>query len=332
MTLINTTDELKNYVESNNALEITTIMPSLKTAESRFVAPLLGKLQYAALISAYETANQDISQIDDEPLKLLAEIAQKAVSNLGMMLVTDRIAITISESGMRRNETGDSKSAYQYQEINLKESYANAGFDALEDMLILMDEDTEHYADWRASDAFTEQKRYILSSGTIFSKYYEIYRSRITYMAIRSIMHRVENFTIRDIIGLQLLTAIRAGLRSENLIEAYQALIDDYIGPAIAMLTVAKGLVERAVEVNDKGVTVVVTAPDKNRPSREPAPSDKVKLMIDQLNQDAIAYLNALSVQLEANPDLYPDYQSPVADRGNLAIDNNIAKSIFGMP
>lgn len=331
MPLITTIDEIKQYIEANYALSIDVIAPSIAVAERRYLIPVLGSVQYNSLVSAYKNANNDISQIASDPLKNLAPLAQEVVANIAMMLAVPRLSVAISESGIRRNETNDSKTAFQYQEQNLQDSYENSGLDALEEMLEFMESAKDQYPDWTSSDAYTDKKKFIISSGIQFSNYYQIYRSRQTYMCLRYIMHPVENFAIKQVLGTGLFNAIKAGLKNDNLSDAYQNLIENYIGPAIARLTVAKGLLERAVEISEMGVTVQTKAPDHNRPAKEPAPDTKVDKMVAALNADASQYLQNLGIELDANAALYPDYVAPDAPTAYITINNTIDNSFFAM-
>lgn len=328
MPLINTNDEFKEYVQISAALANTSLLPSVRVAERRFIAPLLGNVLYAALTAAYETAEESVSAITDDNLKALAAITQEALANLTMMLVVPRLSVQVSDTGVRRNETDSVKTAFQYQEQNLQESYGNAGFDALEDMLALLESNPDDaFADWQTSDSATNEKKWFISSATAFDTYYPIYRSRQTYLAIRYIMQRIENFQVAKIIGQGLFNDLKDNPGTET----NEVLLNDYICPAIALLTIAKALSERAVAVSEKGVTVSFTAPDRNRPSREPAPSTAVNPMAGQLTTDANEYLSRMVDYIQANATDYPLYAEQTETSRLYNVNNTRRSGIYGI-
>src|SRR5690349_3142133 len=122
MTILNTTEELKKYIEAQANLKIGSVRPSITTAETRVLKRYLGEALFDQLLAAYETANHSIDAIP-EPLKRLAELSQNAVANVAMSLAVSRLSVSVSDGGIKRAETDALKSAYQYQEVNLRESY-----------------------------------------------------------------------------------------------------------------------------------------------------------------------------------------------------------------
>lgn len=327
MTLIKTNAELKKYVEISAALDDSTTQPSIAAAERRYLAPLLGPM-YAILTAAYATATNDVEAIADDNLKALARVAQEALANLAMMLIIPRLSVNVSDAGIRRNENDAVKTAFQYQEQNLQESYAAAGFDTLEDMLELLYSNPDNaFDDWQDSDAAKKEKKYFISSAIAFDGYYPIFRARQTYISIRYIMQRIENFQVLKLIGQDLFDDLKANPGTT----ANKKLLDDYICPAIAMLTIAKGLREKAVTVSEKGVTVSVTAPDRNRPSREPAPAAMIGPMAEQLETDGNEYLSRMGDYLAANTSDYPLYSDVVEPSRLYTVNNTRSNGIYGV-
>jgi len=351
--LITTIDEVKLYIESTRSISMETLMPSIVQAERRYLIPNLSQAQYDALALEYqqaidfangmpddteeEKAEKAQAQatpaiiIDDAPTKKLLALAQEVVANIAFMLVIPRLSVNVGDAGIQRSETNSFKTAFMYQETNLQDSYARAGYDAIEDMLMLMEGDIENYVPWATSDAYTEQKRYFISNAATFSDYFQIDRARLTYMCVRYIMQRVENFQLQKVIGRTLFAVLKDGSRNNTLSDAYKALLTDFIYPAIALHTIAKALIERSIVVSDKGVTVSFLVVDHNRPSREPAPDTKTQAMIDQLVADGDEYLSRLGDELASDAVKYPDFTSQVMENRFYSVDNKQENSFYGM-
>lgn len=327
MALIKTIDELVKYVEANSLSDIATIKPSIRTAERRGLVPVLGEAQYLELTEAYNEDPQDLSPTEQG----LLDLSQEAVANLAMALAVSRLAVQFGDSGIRRPVSDTQQTAYQYQEVNLRESFEQAGYDVLEDLLAYLDTNKANFTAWAASDAFADYKSYFIPSGIVFSKYYATKQSRLCYISMRYIMKKVENFTVKDIVGPGLFTALKTAQKANTLSAKYAALLDDYICPGIALLTVATGLLQRAIEVSDKGVTVSLLGITKNSQERNPAPDAKTAAMAQSLITDATEYFNRLSTELAANPDDYPDYVAPAATSALLNIKNKQENGIYGV-
>jgi hypothetical protein len=130
MKIIRNGADLAKYVEINANSKFQFFSPSVRTAERRFLVPVLGNKLYDKLAQAL--AGSDPLSAD---LQAVADLAQEAVANLALSMAVTRLAVTMDENGARRNESEKVKSAFQYQEINLRESYIRAGYDALDDLL-----------------------------------------------------------------------------------------------------------------------------------------------------------------------------------------------------
>lgn len=324
MALITTTAELKQYLSASSALKIDTLQPFINQAERRYLIPLIGQAQYNLLLAAYNAAENNASAITNADLKALCLIAQESVANLCLMVAIPQLSVLLSDAGIRRNDGTDVKTAFQYQEQNLQESFADAGFDALEDMLSLMEANADAYTAWNASPERAKSKKYFITGGLQFTDYYQIYRSRQVYLAISYIMHRIENFQLKKLVGDDMFN----DLKQNPTTDTNKELLQDYIYPAIALLTISKGLIERAVKIGQLGVTVGFVAPDRNRPSKEPAPANYVADMAKQLLADGNEYLSRMQDLIQANPTDYPLYVDPI-EAGRLYNVNNTRHNKF---
>lgn len=326
MKIIRNTTDLANYIEVNGSSKFRFYAPSVRTAERRYLVPVLGAAQYEVLASALAG-----SAPLTEELQALADIAQEAVANLAMSMAVTRLAVQVDESGARRNETETIKSAFQYQEINLKESYIRAGFDALDDLLALMEGKPEAYPEWFNSTAYQQYKKYFISSGVQFSEYFNIRNSRYTFLSLLYIIQRVERFDLKQALGNGLFQRIKEQLLTGSVDENYQLLLEDYIRPALALLTVSYAVVEKAVDVSDFGVTVNAIQDNSNSQQRQAAPLDKIREVSQQLREQGSKYLNELADELASNPGAYPDYQAPATDAPLFKIQNSQDKSFVAV-
>ncbi|MBB2149173.1 DUF6712 family protein [Pedobacter gandavensis] len=330
MTIITTIDELKKYVEVSKSLKIETVGPSLKSAGRRHLKDCLGPELFLRLIKAYQDAGLKVSDMSDE-LKELAELCQAAAANIGMSLLIPRVSISISESGISRLENDNQKTAYQYQEVNAKESYLRSGYDALEDIFIYLEEHKELYPDWVASSAYLDFKKYFIQSAAEFSSLYNIQQSRLSFLAVRYIMKRIEDFQVKDIISKKLFDTIKSQVKSGTITPQNRILLDDFICPGVALITIAKGVWERALDISEYGVTISMRGSSGNNELRQAAELKNQQKMADQLLADGNLYLSQLGVFLEENKSDYPDYEPPKVESLLFTIKNKKDNGIYSV-
>ena len=108
-------------------------------------------------------------------------------------------------------------------------------------------------------------------------------------------------------------------------------LMERFLVPGIVLLTVAKGIVERAIEVTDLGVqinlyTYYVTLKD----ARKKGGDDEREKMIKQLTEDGNKYLDEARNYIDANEADFPDAKD-VETVMSYRVINKPESGIFGM-
>ncbi len=326
MKIIRNSDDLSTYVEVAAAAKFPKFAPSVNTAERRFLLPVLGTAMFTKLATAL-AGTTALS----EPMQALAELSQAAVANIASAIAVVRLAVQVSETGLNRVESGTNKTAYQYQTIELRDSYIRAGFDALDDLLALMESAPDDYPEWKGSEAYKDYSRYFIRSGVEFTQGFDIRNSRYTYLAIRPTMRKVEDFDVQHTLGKKLFKVIKQQLQADEVSPAYERLLADYIRPAVANLTIARAVLEKSVDVSDFGVSVNAVQDNSNSQQRQPAPLEKIKAVAQQLTDDGNKYLAMLADELGANPADYPDYEAAVIEASLFHISNKQENSFLAV-
>lgn len=330
MTIITTIDEVKQYVEVAKTLNFLTIKPSLTTVQGRILKKHLGEPLYKRLCDAYAAADNKVSGMEANLIELTT-LCQSAVTNIATSILLSRLSINVSESGVGRLETATLKTAFQYQEVNAKESYKSAGFDALEDAISYLEANKSEFPEWVNSPAYIDYTRFFIRSADQFSEQYNIQQSRLSFMAVRYIMKRVEDFQIRAVTGVQLFNKLKYELKIDSLTEQNKMILNDYIIPATALLTIATGVWERAVDISEHGVTVALRGGSENNELRQPASFSRQQKLADQLTAAGNDYLSKLGTELFENADLYPDFATPAGESKRFQIKNRPDNGIFGV-
>ncbi len=328
--MITTIDELKQYVEVSSGLKMPTVEPSLRIAERRNLRSCLGEQLFNQLLASYKDSGFKVAAMP-AALQELARLSQFVVANIGMSLLIPRLSVSVSDTGLARIENEGKKTAFQYQEVNLRESYLRAGFDGLDDVLNHRESNKESFPEWVSSPSYLDYKKYFIQSAEQFSASFNIQHSRLAFLSIRYIMKRVEDFQVQDITGKKLFSVLKSELKSGTISEKHQVLLDDYIRPGVALITIAKGVWERALDISESGVTVSIKGSTDNNELRQSAELNKQQKMADQLLADGNEYLSRLGQFLNDNITDYPDFQLPVVDTHLFKIKNNPDNGIFSV-
>lgn len=347
MRLFSDINEIRQKVTLNDTLKLPEIRPQISRTERSQIQPLLGNEFYNELAEAYAGAlviletkpEAEKKKIKDSGTQYLLmsekywpvmEIVQDAIANITFMNAIDQVQVSIGASGVSISVNDTKKTAFQWQIDNLKYQFASDGFNALNELLLYLEANLTDFPVWAASEAYFEQKKFFVETAEIFSENYQINANRMTYLTLRYIMKRVEWNDVRTKISEPLFLKLK-----EKQLSGYNTkekiLMERFLVPGIVLLTVAKGIVERAIEVTDLGVqinlyTYYVTLKDARKKGGD---SEREK-MIEQLTNDGNKYLDEARNYIDANVADFPDVRD-VETEMSYRVINKPESGIFGM-
>lgn len=301
--LFKTVEEIKAFLPVNVSQDMDTIAPFVSQAEGKFIIPAVSATQLAALQTAYDSGDMTSAQ-----KSLLAKI-RAPLANFAYLLYIPVGQVQISDAGIRIANTDQFKTAFQWQIDDLKNSFMDAGFDGLDQLLAFMEANKSDYALWTASSSYTLFKEGFLISAEEFNKYFNINSSRMTFQALKPIMRRVEDFKIKPVTCSTLFTEIKAAVSSGTINASMRALLD-FIQPAVAHLTVAAAISEMAVKMTNNGLQVFGGSITNQVNVPEPAPANHLSNIQQQAENNGQNYLKQLKDYLDDNVDTYTTYAS----------------------
>lgn len=347
MRLFSDINEIKQKVSINGTFQIAQLRPQISRTERTQIVPLLGADFYNELAAEYASALELLQgmseaeqikikesgtqyQLMDEKYWPIMEILQDAIANITFMNAIDQVQVSIGASGVSISVNDTKKTAFQWQIDNLKYQFASDGFNALNELLVFLEKNLADFPIWATSDAYFEQKKFFVESAEIFSGEYQINANRMTYLTLRYIMKRVEWNDVRPKISQPLFEKLK-----ESQLSGYstkeKVLMERFLIPGIVLLTVAKGIVERAIEVTDLGVqinlyTYYVTLKDARKKGGEKEREE----MIEQLTNDGNTYLQEARNYINANQNDFPETVEADVEV-SYRIINKPESGIFGM-
>lgn len=170
--------EIKKYVKVSSALSFERIEASLRSAYIAYIIPLVGETMSSYIISIY---NEGSSK---EYEKTMLEYCQNAVANLAFYSDFDTLSISITDAGIHRTDNEEFKSLYKYQDTNLRESFRNKGFNALDSLLRFLDDYADDIEYWKESETYSKIQNSIIRSTSEVNDVYYINNSRILFLRL----------------------------------------------------------------------------------------------------------------------------------------------------
>ena len=298
MSLLRTIDQFQAYVKVNYNTALANFEPDIRLAERQRVRPVLGPALYNEL-SALSDADLQAALDDKASLTgQLLHLVLEAAANLGALEYLPLSQVNISDSGIAINVP---KTAFQWQINELRVYFRRKGYDALEAVLVFLDAHAGDFPAWATSAAATEARRQLLATATEFTRHYDIGGSHLTYLALLPALRKVERFALGGVLGPAYLAELRAQLSAGAVTADNQLVLDEYVRPALAHLTVVKAVPEIGLGLNGSNLELNVYRFDDSNAKEADASLEKLLAQkVAQAQADGQAFLLALRKFLNA--------------------------------
>lgn len=313
--------ELNQFIPVSAALYFESVQSSLEDAWRLFVLPLLGEA-LAEEIEAY--------YVDEDPtalqLKVLNE-CQRAVANLAFWYNYDELNIRISDQGMQRQESdGSFKQTYKYQEDQLKTSFKNKGFNALDRVIDLLDKHQKDFPLYEQSPAYASRKSSIVRSTAEVDANYFINNSHLIFLRLKPIFKSVEDTVLQPALGDALYQALTKALKDDTA-ELGDTTTEEFrqrCASFVVLKSIAK-LVRQTGSLTDRGLYFASIHEGDGNLSVRPSDRETALSLAGDLEREADTRLNLLMKFIQFYlPDFYKGRQSDVLNR-----DNNHKRTMF---
>jgi hypothetical protein len=302
--LITTLAEVQAQVPVNMTSDFDTIKPFLRTAETTWVQRLIGTDQYDALVALYQPS-ADPAPNDTQAAAL--DHCRRIIANIGYYYAVPVLSVSIGTSGITVTSNDQTKQAFQWQVEELKDALQDLGFRGIEDLLALLESDPESFAGYAASDELAAQKSMLIQSAADFNQYYEIGVSRLVFNSIAYLVRRIEQQNLTQLFGPEVLATVKASGADSP----HQTLLNTYIKPGVAMIAVAKALIERVITLEQGKVAFNFKGRDNNMSQSQPGTTEQIADMAGQLTADGQNFLQNGLAYVTKNATSFPEYVAP---------------------
>jgi hypothetical protein len=288
MILANNTD-LKKYVSIADSFQFEDFQPYIQKAVNSYVPKYVGNLH---------TILADVATGDNATIKNEArEHLRSAIANFGMYIYLPLLAVQLDSSGISVN-TSENRAPANFGQIkDIRRELLRAGHESMDLLLTVLDANPEVFTDY-TENYKQSNNELLVNNATTFSKYYNIFDSRQTYIALMPTVRKVEDQYLHTFICPELIEALKADVTSN--LKAVKVALQK----AIVAFTVAKisntGLFifdERGLRVDFENMS------DGRRENPSYGKSvDQLKTLAEEETNNGTQYLKLVAEIIEANP------------------------------
>ncbi len=308
--LFTTTDKLKEYAELSGEANFASVKPTLRIVEQKHIVPILGRDLYDVLNAAILTA----TNVDPLPQEFvdLQEKCRHAIGPLFCYYYADKADVKLSDSGMKRSESNNLKTAYQEQRTKFKEANLSEGEDALEELIQFLEENFNDYTEWTDSDNFKRYRSMFIKTGGEFAQFFPSNCPHRNFWAMRAKMFEIEENMIRPILGKELFESLK-----EKLLDLVpdmgdeENLLLEKIRYAIANYTVAYSVPFLNVRIDGSGLSVVAAASFSTNDKENTRAGIDPKILsayIAECKESGATWINNLTKFLTENKTVFPTW------------------------
>lgn len=185
--LLNTLQEIKNYLPINVAFHFEDIAPQIERATIKYLIPILSQKEYNILEKAYQ--DNTLSDVQ----KPLLHLCQRALANFAYQLWLPHGTIQVSQSGLHIHQDDMRRPPYKWQMDSLENAYEQTGYECLDEILLYLEQNANEFYFWRVSESYTIFQETLIATAAEFTKYIpKVDNSRRLFLLLKPDMIRVE--------------------------------------------------------------------------------------------------------------------------------------------
>ena len=244
MKLFQNTDDLQDFLPVNQGFTLENLQDDLEDSFNRFILSRVGIEQITASLEETEAKHKE-----------LIRLIKRANANLGFMLHFPQAKVTVSDSGITyAGKQEDHRQASEKDKEDLYRAIRAKGFQALEDMLVHLYKNLSIFTHWAASDGYTDFNSLLIRTAKEFKL---IKGSYLIFLDLCQYIEAVEIEVIQPQVHAEVLSSIRIALKDGSLSTIQNQLLNQYLRPTIAYLTMARAVSANAIARDSAGALTI---------------------------------------------------------------------------
>ncbi|NCD41654.1 MAG: hypothetical protein EOL88_06125 [Bacteroidia bacterium] len=236
--MIKTTAEIQQYVSVDINFQQKSLLPYIEQSKTQIIR-LLGKEQYNELENWYNLAEGETQPGNAAELEVLLPYVQRPIANFAIFYGLSALNVVVGPTGIGVVNTQNLAPASKDRTDTLRNDLIAAAYDAMESLLVFLEENKEDYPLWENSEAYSEQYDVLITSARRFDEIYRIDRSRLKYLEWRPVMRDVELLEMAPLVSSDLMDEIKGELK-DNAVSNENQIVLPYLQKALAYITASR--------------------------------------------------------------------------------------------
>lgn len=296
MSIIASTEDLKKHVSVAESLVFADYQPYVTKAINKFTYKYVGDLHtFLADEAAPESENATIKNTARGHLAA-------AIANFAMFQYIPLAQLQFDSSGITTSQNDRRKNAEWWQIADVRRDFLSSGHDAMDILLAYLETNKSVFPDW-ATDYSTINKELLVSCTADFDRYYNIFASRQTYLALQPSIRAVEDQFIKTFLCPELIQHLLTG----TLTEATHKSVRENLQKAIVAFTVAKVCDEGMFLLDASGLKLKydLLPQETGKVPDYGKQADQVTRTAQKQTDNGVTYLQMARKTIEANLNLF---------------------------
>lgn len=302
--------DYKKYVSVNSSMDFDNLSIYLNNVDRTVLKRFLGQAFFAELQTAYNASIATSPTPITGKTATVVELIRQASAIYALAKWVPFGQLNIDDAGIRIANTEHFKTAFQWQINDLVKSLNDAGTSVFDELLIYLETNVSDFTTYKNSDEFKSNTYLFISNSTAFSARYSAFiNSPSQFYKLKSIIEKVEDFSIKPVLLPDLFTELKTQISAANLTNENKELLA-VIRPAVAHLTVARAINELAAELNPEGFLVFDNTGGRDTINNKKQADKELVRIQESAQRDGETYLKLLGEYLEDNKSNYPTFTS----------------------
>jgi len=325
--LFQTITEIKTFLPIGTGNDFDRLKPHIENAENKYIKPLLGIDMYNELVEFYSALPIPEPTEVQLAMQELLEKVQHSVIHLAYFVGYDFLNVSVTDTGFQRVESEHKKGLFKYQEDNLKQYFSDAGFNSLDAILLFIETNIVHFAEFKASANWTVFKEsFIPTVNKLEQIPYTIYGSRLTFLNLKPHLAFIEDTVIKKLLGETIYQEIKAEMIKDTPAEKVAAILP-YIRKPLIYLAAALLMEETGATLGNNGLFFEkLNGNNPGNREKQPSTEERILARIKRSNDVGNAYLDALKSYLISN---VADWEAFDGTTGSIFHRDNTDKKTF---
>lgn len=324
--LITTIDEIKDFMPVSTANDFNRLKPHLENAERDFLVPAISKGMYLELEEfSKDPPTGELTDVQFDMQELL-KLARISLVHLAYWIGFDTLNAYISDGGFRRIETDKIRSLYKYQEDSLRDYLKVTGFNAVDAMLELMEDNPVSFNEYMVSAEREAAQKLLVPDTRTFHEIYFIGKSHLVFRRLVPYMRTVADLHIKPLMGDVNFAYLNDNITADTVPDRVTAILPE-IRKAVVYLSTAMLMEDSGADLSDRGLFFEGKAASMTDNSVKTATeTDRVARLVKRNQGLGESYISALKTYMITHA---ADWNAYTAPSGRVPNRDNTGKKTF---